>query len=129
MKKLSIVMALVLLVGLCVVPAYAADETKAKELIDLGLMSSLEVERETTRAEMMTLYVRFLGKETEAVSQKNVHPFTDVPDWASNYIGWLFANGITKGIGNNLSGSANLGTAKEYLNLLLICPPPRFVFQ
>ncbi|MGE4549188.1 MAG: S-layer homology domain-containing protein, partial [Intestinibacillus sp.] len=51
-----------------------------------------------TRAEAATLLVRFLGGETAAEAESCQTPFTDVSGWAAPYIGWLYAQGLTKGV-------------------------------
>jgi hypothetical protein len=119
-RKLSILLAAVMLAGLCAVPSFAAaDSAKAQKLIDLGVMNTLELERAPTRAEMMTMFIRLLGKEAAAIRENNAHPFTDVADWANANIGWMYANKLTNGIGNNLSGAAQQGTAQQYITFVL----------
>ena len=51
-----------------------------------------------TRAQAFVLVVRFVGAEKDATANVQKHPFTDVPAWASPYIGYVYANGITKGV-------------------------------
>ena len=51
-----------------------------------------------TRSEAAVMLVRLLGKEDEALAQSPSHPFTDVPQWASPYVGWLWTNGLAKGV-------------------------------
>ena len=51
-----------------------------------------------TRAQAFVLVVRFVGAEKDATSSVQSHPFTDVPAWANPYIGYVYANGITKGV-------------------------------
>ena len=51
-----------------------------------------------TRAQAFVLVVRFIGAEKDATTNVQSHPFTDVPAWAAPYIGYVYANGITKGV-------------------------------
>ena len=51
-----------------------------------------------TRAQAFVLVVRFIGAEKDATASVQAHPFTDVPAWAAPYIGYVYANGITKGV-------------------------------
>ena len=51
-----------------------------------------------TRAQAFVLVVRFVGAEKDATMSVQSHPFTDVPAWANPYIGYVYANGITKGV-------------------------------
>ncbi len=50
-----------------------------------------------TRAESIVQVIRFLGKENEVKNGTYSHPFTDVPSWADNYIGYAYTNKITSG--------------------------------
>ena len=38
------------------------------------------------------MLVRLLGGEAEAEVNVYQTPFTDVPDWAQPYVGWLYEN-------------------------------------
>ena len=51
-----------------------------------------------TRAQAFVLVVRFIGAEKDATANVQKHPFADVPAWANPYIGYVYANGITKGV-------------------------------
>ena len=86
--------------------AYENSEiNKADALNYLGLFqgtdNGYELEKSLTRAEAITMVVRFLGAEKEAKQKKYESPFTDVPDWATDYVGYAFEKGITQGTGNN----------------------------
>ncbi len=70
------------------------------------------------RVEGATMLIRLLGAEKEALSGNWDHPFTDVPDWAGPYIGFLYENGLTKGVGNNKYGSDHMNE-QSYLTFLL----------
>jgi hypothetical protein len=72
-----------------------------------------------TRVEGAAMLVRLLGAEDKAFGRSMLHPFTDVPDWADPYVGYLYQNGLTIGIGNNLYGSNAPIDEKSYLVFLL----------
>lgn len=83
-----------------------------------GTDKGFELERSMTRAEAAAMLVRFLGAEKKALSGKFSHPFTDVPKWADNYVGWLYQSGLTKGISKTLYGSSNPVTAWQYATFI-----------
>jgi len=80
---------------------------------------NLMLDKVAERVEGAAMLVRLLGAEEYAMSSALSHPFTDVPDWANPYIGYLYQNGLTNGIGNNLYGSRELIDEKQYLTFLL----------
>ncbi len=71
------------------------------------------------RAEGAAMLCRMLGKETEAQSGTYSHPFSDVPAWAGPYVGYLYENGLTNGIGGGKFGSTNPVTAAQYFTFVL----------
>lgn len=78
----------------------------------------LMLNRTAFRVEGATMLIRLLGAEKDAMSGNWYHPFTDVPDWANPYIGYLYKSGLTKGVGNNKFGSDHMDE-KSYLTFLL----------
>ncbi len=127
MKKrvLSVVLAIALTV--CFIPSawaspldYLQNADSLKKLgLFLGSDAGFELERAATRAESAVMVVRLLGKETLAKTQNNAHPFKDVPAWAGPYVGYLYKNGITKGLSADRFGSGDLATAPQYASFLL----------
>ena len=93
-KALATVLVLTLLLSLA--PAALAAGTEAEDAADalyaLGLFQGagtdsdgapvFELGRAMTRSEAVTMLVRLLGRENEALSGKWETPFTDVPAWA-----------------------------------------------
>ncbi len=67
----------------------------------------------------ITMLVRLLGKETEALSKKWDHPFTDVSEWADPYVGYAYNNGLTKGISSDRFGGRDIISANQYLTFIL----------
>lgn len=64
----------------------------------LGTDKGFELDREMSRVEAAAMLCRFLGGAEEAAQGKFPHPFTDVPSWADNTIGWLYQNKLTYGV-------------------------------
>ncbi|MBQ3055321.1 MAG: S-layer homology domain-containing protein [Oscillospiraceae bacterium] len=92
-----------------------ASASSLKELgLFLGTDKGFELERPMTRVEAATMLVRFFGAEKKALAGNFEHPFTDVPQWADNYVGWLYQSGLTKGISATLYGSKQPITAWQY---------------
>jgi hypothetical protein len=101
MKKilLSLIFTLVLSVPTA---AHAASYTPhADALASLGVFKGTDVGYEldatATRAQAAVLLTRLLGQEQNAAANPQLHPFTDVPDWASAAVGYLYANKLTNG--------------------------------
>ena len=125
MKKISVFfVAFLVLILIPATVANAADYTpQAEALKQLGLFmgtdSGFELERAATRAESAVMTVRLLGKEYEATQSNFTHPFTDVPAWASLYVGYLYHNNITTGVADDLFGSAQTATSAQYATFIL----------
>ena len=98
---------------LCSLPLSAADAAPtgadaAEALYALGLVGgygknadgsvNFALGDKLTRAQAFVLVVRFTGAEKDATANVQKNPFTDVPAWANPYIGYVYANGITKGV-------------------------------
>lgn len=82
---------------------------------DLGY----ELDRAPTRAEAAVLFVRVLGRESEALAGDAATPFADVPQWAANHIALLYREGLTKGQSDTLFGSTATTAARDYATFLL----------
>lgn len=84
--------------------AAAATENQQQDAVfldELGLFQGTEqgyeLDRTMTRAEGAVMLVRLLGGEVDAKVSVYQTPFTDVPDWAQPYVGWLCENKLTNG--------------------------------
>lgn len=84
--------------------AVAATKIQQQDAIfldELGLFQGTEqgyeLDRTMTRAEGAVMLVRLLGEEADAKVSVYQTPFTDVPDWAQLYVGWLYENKLTNG--------------------------------
>lgn len=98
---------------------YPGDtQAQAQMLKNLGLFKGtdkgFELEKPMTRAEAAVMVTRLLGAEAEAKTENNSHPFGDVPVWASPYVGWLYKNGLTKGISKAEYGSGRQVTCQQF---------------
>ncbi len=76
----------------------------ANALYFLGLVkgyddsgSDLGLDNNITRVEAAVQIIRFLGAEEKALSNDYSLAFTDVPAWATPYVGYAFENGIISG--------------------------------
>ncbi len=111
--------------------SYAVQEAEdaAKELYDLGLFLGVgkdasgqpifELERPATRHEAITILVRLLGREEEAQSRIWSIPFSDVDDWAKPYVGYAYANGLTKGVSSTEFDGKQEIDATQFLTFVL----------
>ncbi len=126
-------LALVLTCAMLSVCALAADFTgRADELYELGLFKGTgtdadgrpvyNLEAAPTRAEAVTMLVRLLGKEAEALEGTWEVPFTDLGGanaWALPYVGYAYANKLTNGESDTLFGTNNRCSAQMYCTLVL----------
>ncbi len=77
------------------------------------------LDHSTNRHQAVTMLVRLLGKEEEALNGDWDIPFSDVDDWAKPYVGYAYANGLTNGTSpTTFSGNRNV-TATQYLTFVL----------
>ena len=103
----------------------ALYQEQADILFDLGLFkgttTGYNLDWTTTRAQAATMLVRLLGLEAEVAAGTYEHPFTDVPAWVDNVVGYLYENGITKGVStvNKLFGAEDLCSANMYVTFVL----------
>jgi hypothetical protein len=132
MKKRILCVALAFLLVIALIPASSAKtpaKTAADNLFMLGLFQGVgtnadgtpnfALDRAPTRAEAVTMLVRLLGKESAAKSGAFQTPFTDVPDWATPYVGYAYENKLTNGVSATAFGSNSPVTAAQYLTFVL----------
>ena len=124
---------LLALAALCsALPVYAADAptgAAAEALHALGLVGgygnnadgsvNFALGDKLTRAQAFVLVVRFVGAEKDATANVQKHPFTDVPAWANPYIGYVYANGITKGVSETKFDPDTEVSEAAFLTILL----------
>lgn len=134
MKRLVVLLLSMALAGsVLFLPARAADPVTAKDsaqlLYDLGLFQGtgvradgtpvFDLDRAPTRAEAVTMLVRLLGAEDQAMQAVQAMPFTDVPEWARPYVSYAYQHGLTDGVADSLFGSSHTVTAAQYLTFVL----------
>ncbi len=127
MKKIIGVISLLIVFTLTIGTVSAETQTryteKAQQLNDLGLFagtdSGFELDRAPKRVESAVMLIRLLGVEAEVKAGTFSHPFNDVPSWAGNYIGYMYENGLTKGISATEFGSNQLTDARGYSTFVL----------
>ncbi len=107
---------------------FIMEATAAEKLKALGLFqgvgtnpdgsTNFDLARKPSRTEALVMLIRLLGKDNEATSGSWTHPFTDVPKWADNYVGYAYENKLTNGISATEFG-AGTASYKMYLTFVL----------
>ena len=102
--------------------ADARTEQLAETLKGLGLFlgsdKGFELGRVPSRIEEVVMLIRLLGKEQEAKSGSWTHPFTDVPAWANQYIGYAYENNLANGMSATEFGTG-AATAQMFATFVL----------
>ncbi len=106
----------------------AAGQAAAEELYALGLFRGVgtlpdgspdfALARTPSRGEAVTMLVRLLGGEREAVLADYFHYFQDA-GWADSYIGYAYYHEITKGVSDTAFGTASDIGLDQFLTLIL----------
>lgn len=131
-RTLSLFLALALLwvaLPLSASAATAEAQRAASSLYELGLFQGVgklpdgspdfSLDGTATRAQAAVMLVRLLGAEKEAQSGNYKHSFTDVPGWASDYVGYAKAKNITSGVSATKFGSGSRITSNQFVTLML----------
>lgn len=104
------------------------EQEAAQRLSYLGLLSGsgwkdgkidFELERNLTKLETLILIVRMLGVETEVLENPAEHPYTDVPEWGSAYVGYFYENGVFAEEGPAEFLPDNNVSSEEFLTFML----------
>ena len=104
------------------------EQEAAQRLSYLGLLSGsgwkdgkidFELERNLTKLETLILTVRMLGVETEVLENPAEHPYTDVPEWGSAYVGYFYENGVFAEDGSAEFLPDNNVSSEEFLTFML----------
>ena len=133
-KLLALILVLAMLFSLAPM-AFAAEDPEAKKAADslnkLGLFAGTgtnpdgtpiyNLEGIPTRSQAITMLIKLLGKETEAVNGTWEMPFIDVDEWAKPFVGYAYANGLTAGNSTTepTFGGNDPVTATQYLTFVL----------
>lgn len=97
---------------------YQAEVLKEISLFR-GTNEGFELDRLATRVEAGVIIVRLLGQEEYALANNYAHPFSDVPSWADAYIGYLYQQGLTKGVSANRYDSEAKVTPDVFMTFCL----------
>jgi len=96
---------------------------RADALKEMGLFKGTdkgyELEVKPNRTQAIIFLIRMLGEENEALKSTYKCPFTDVPDWAKNYVGYAYAKGYTKGLNEKTFGANDLVSPAQFVTLML----------
>lgn len=118
---------LLLAAALCVTASASDYDAAAEDLSAIGMFrgtaNGFELDRAPTRSEAAIMLVRLYGAEDAAKAAYEAgeikHPFTDVSEFTSPYVAWLYTNGIANGTSATTFGSANKCSAQNYVVFLL----------
>ena len=109
MKKLLCLMSCICAIAMFCAFSVCAVSVGANEAVKLQMLNlyvdedniadtDYNVDGVPTRLYTIVQVVYMLGVQSDALNQGLAHPFTDVPAWASSYVGYAYANGITSGV-------------------------------
>lgn len=129
MKKRITALLLVILMSFSIMTVFASDRSfsqqkvLAQDLKALGLFKGVsdtefELDRAPTRIEAVIMLIRVLGKEADATGKTWSHPFTDVPSWADNYVGYAYRKGLSNGTSKTTFGT-EAASAEMYMTFML----------
>ena len=118
---------LLLSVALCVTASASDFDAVAEDLSTIGMFrgtaNGFELDRAPTRSEAAIMLVRLYGAEEAAKTAYEAgeisHPFTDVSEFTSPYVAWLYTNGITNGFTETTFASQRPCSAQNYATFLL----------
>jgi cell wall-associated NlpC family hydrolase len=98
-------------------------EGAAEELYMYGLFkggsNGFDLGSESTKVQAAVMVVRLIGAESEVLKTSFKHPYSDVPAWASNYVGYLYQNGINIADSSTVFGSNKKISLREFLVLVI----------
>lgn len=134
MRKLLFTLALAFLLVLALGTTAMAAGTddalaSAETLHELGLFQGTgtnadgtpiyDLEKVPTRNQALIMLIRLLGKEEEAKAGTWEIPFTDVSEGMRPYVGYAYANGLTKGYSAEKFGGGQAAKDNQYIAFLL----------
>ena len=121
------IMCVIMTLGAMPMTASAAAQTSqdmhAEVLNELHLMAGtdkgMQLHKKVNRVEAITMLIKMMGEEGEALSGNYSHPFTDVPAWADPFVGYAYEHELTAGVPGGKFGSNNDCTQAQYLTFIL----------
>lgn len=100
-------------------PQQKAEALKSLQLFQGVTESDFALNRAPNRLEALVMFIRMIGAEDTVMSGKWSHTFTDVPDWASAYVGYAYVEGYTNGVSKTKFGSYDTASSAMYLTFIL----------
>lgn len=107
----------------------ASQAVSAGALNRLGLMGGVgtnadgsinfDLQGAANRQTAVTMLVRLLGRESDAVSGSWSLPFSDIDAWARPYVGYAYSKGLVNGVSSTGFGGASAITAQQYITMIL----------
>lgn len=87
-------------------------------MMQMGLINTYALERDSTRLEMMVLFVTLLGERAEAEAYSKTHPFTDLT-WGDSYVSYLYDKGYSAGTGGGKFSPNDVGSVSQYATIIM----------
>jgi len=109
-----------------VAPELTNEET-AVRLYYLGIMSGVGIKNGTidfaletplTRLESIVLATRMLGVESDVLQKNYAHPFPDVPEWGSPYVGYFWEHGMLYAGSNPVFGPTAAVSTDDFMRFM-----------
>lgn len=102
----------------------ATDQSAMADYLNvLGILKGTDegydLEEDLSRGQGAAMVVRLRGGEAEALEAHYSHPFTDVPQWADDYVGYMYYYGLTSGNSATLFGTNDIISIEAYVTFLL----------
>ena len=84
-----------------------------------GGADGFELNGSSTKAQAAVMAVRVLGAENEVLANSYSNNYSDVPDWADKYVGYLTKNNINIANSDQVFGADSQITAEEFTVLMM----------
>ncbi|MBE6597890.1 MAG: hypothetical protein E7638_00445 [Ruminococcaceae bacterium] len=105
------------------------EEEAALRLYYLGMITGtgtngsggvdFALDRGLSRLEAAVFAVRLMGAEVDAEEANYAHPYSDVPEWASAYIGYMYNRGLLNFIGDRQYRPNAAVSCDEFMSYVL----------
>ena len=83
-----------------------------------GVSFKVRPESSITRAEFVTMLARVFLSEDELKDYADMYTFTDIPNWASKYVGWAAENSYVGGYNASTFGANDNITRQDIVTIL-----------
>ncbi len=84
-----------------------------------GGAEGYDLESESDKTQAAVMLVRLIGAEGDVLTNTYSHPYTDVPKWASNYVGYLYQNEIYLTTDSEELGASERISVYDYIAVVL----------